>query len=71
MSFSFQIASGKKNIQFIIKPMFNTEDLVLNTTKYCTDTNDTVSITTLKFYISNLVVEYEDGTHFRTNKLFV
>lgn len=62
---SFQIASGKKNIQFMIKPMFNTEALVLNTTKYSTDTNDTVSITTLKFYISNLVVEYEDGTRFK------
>lgn len=62
---SFQIASGKKDIQFIVKPMFNNEALVLNATKYNTDANDTVSITTLKFYISNLVVEYEDGTRFK------
>lgn len=65
---SFQIASGKKDIQFIVKPMFNTEALVLNTAKYSTDANDTVSITTLKFYISNLEVEYEDGTRFKAKQ---
>jgi hypothetical protein len=65
---SFQIKIEKKDIQFAIQPSFNKEALVLNKAKYITSKNDTISITTLKFYISNIVLEYENGTEYKEPK---
>jgi hypothetical protein len=65
---SFQVKVEKKDIQFIIEPSFNKEALVLNKTKYITLKNDTISITTLKFYISNVVLEYENGIVYKEPK---
>ncbi len=65
---SFQIKVERKDIQFSIEPSFDKEALVLNTTKYITTKNDTLSITTLKFYISNVVLYYDDGTEYKELK---
>lgn len=65
---SFQIKVEKKDIQFAIQPSFNKEALVLNKAKYSTEKKDTLSITTLKFYISNVVLEYENGTEYKESK---
>ncbi len=65
---SFQIKVEKKDIQFVIEPRFDKEDLVLNKAKYITLKKDTISITTLKFYISNVVLEYENGTEYKEPK---
>lgn len=65
---SFQIKVEKKDIQFTIQPTFNKEALVLNKAKYSTEKKDTLSITTFKFYISNVVLEYENGTEYKEPK---
>jgi hypothetical protein len=65
---SFQIKSEKKDLLIVIKPVFGTDSLRLDQTKYCTDLKDTVSFTMLKFYISNLVLECEDGTKITDSK---
>ena len=65
---SFQIKVEKKDIQFAIQPSFNKEALVLNKAKYSTEKKDTISITTFKFYISNVVLEYENGTEYKEPK---
>ena len=65
---SFQIKVEKKDIQFSVTPSFNNETLVLNSTTYITKKKDTLSITTLKFYISNVVIEYENGTAYKEPK---
>ncbi len=62
---SFQIKVERKDILFSIEPSFDKEALVLNTAKYITAKNDTLSITTLKFYISNVVLYYDDGTEYK------
>lgn len=65
---SFQIKVEKKDIQFSVEPSFNKEALVLNKNKYITEKNDTLSITTLKFYISNVELEYENGSVYKEPK---
>ena len=65
---SFQIRVEKKDIQFSVVPSFNNETLVLNGTNYITKKKDTLSITTLKFYISNVVLEYENGATYKEPK---
>jgi hypothetical protein len=65
---SFQAKVEQKDIQFIIEPRFDNEALVLNKSKYITAKKDTISITTLKFYISNVVLEYENGTKYKEPK---
>lgn len=65
---SFQIKVEKKDIQFAIQPRFKKEALVLNKAKYSTEKKDTLSITTFKFYISNVVLEYENGTEYKEPK---
>jgi len=40
---------------------------VLNDRKYITVNNDTVIITKLKFYLSNIILEMEDGTQYKEN----
>jgi len=65
---SFQIKVGKKDIQFSVEASFDKKALVLNKAKYITLKNDTLSITTLKFYISNVIVEYENGNVYKEPK---
>ena len=65
---SFQIKVEKKDIQFAIQPSFNKEALVLNKERYISEKKDTLSITTFKFYISNVVLEYENGTEYKEPK---
>ena len=66
--FSFQIKQDNKDIQFFVAPSFDTQSLVLNQSKYITTKNDTLSIITLKFYISNIILEYENGEVFKEPK---
>jgi hypothetical protein len=54
-----------RDINVSIQPTFKNENLVLNNVKYVTDKKDTVTISTLKFYISNVEVEFENGTSYK------
>jgi hypothetical protein len=54
-----------RDINVIIQPTFKNENLVLDNVKYVTDKNDTVTISTFKFYISNVEVEFENGTSYK------
>ena len=65
---SFQIKVEKKDIQFDLQPRFKKEALVLNKERYISEKKDTLSITTFKFYISNVVLEYENGTEYKEPK---
>jgi hypothetical protein len=65
---SFQIKVEKKDFQLSVEPSFNKELLVLNKGNYISEKKDTLSITTLKFYISNVVLEYENGTEYKESK---
>lgn len=54
-----------RDINVSIQPTFKNENLVLNNVKYVTGKNDTVTISTFKFYISNVEVEFENGTSYK------
>lgn len=54
-----------RDINVSIQPTFKNENLVLNNVKYVTSKNDTVTISTFKFYISNVEVEFENGTSYK------
>ena len=54
-----------RDINVSIQPTFKNENLVFNNVKYVTGKNDTVTISTLKFYISNVEVEFENGTSYK------
>jgi hypothetical protein len=54
-----------RGISVSIQPTFKNENLVLNKVKYITSKNDTVTISTFKFYISNVEVEFENGTSYK------
>lgn len=54
-----------RDINVIIQPTFKNENLVLDNVKYVTGKNDTVTISTFKFYISNVEVEFENGTSYK------
>lgn len=60
---SFQPKVG--DISVSIQPTFKNENLVLNNVKYVTGKNDTVTISTFKFYISNVEVAFENGTSYK------
>lgn len=62
---SFQMKINKKDIPVLLYLNFQNEPLVLNDKKYVTKTNDTVTITKMKFYLSNIVLELEDGTQYK------
>lgn len=65
---SFQIKNEERDIKVLIQPVFERLDLVLNDVKYITSNRDTVTISTLKFYISNVVLEFENGTTYKEPK---
>jgi len=65
---SFQINEEKKDIKLYFDPCFNNEPLVLNNVKYINKKDDTLTISTLKFYISNVVLEYENGSEYKESK---
>lgn len=54
-----------RDINVSIQPTFKNENLVLNNVKYVTGKNDTLTISTFKFYISNVEVAYENGTSYK------
>jgi hypothetical protein len=54
-----------RDINVSIKPTFKNENLVLNNVKYVTGKSDTITISTFKFYISNVEVEFENGTSYK------
>lgn len=64
---SFQEKKNKKDHIFFIHLNFQNKPLVLNDRKYITVNNDTVIITKLKFYLSNIILEMEDGTQYKEN----
>ncbi|MFZ4105743.1 MbnP family protein [Flavobacterium sp.] len=62
---SFQMKKNQKDVDVLLQLNFQNESLVLNDKKYVTKTNDTVTITKMKFYLSNIVLELEDGTQYK------
>lgn len=54
-----------RDINVSIQPTFKNENLVLNNVKYVTNKKDTVTISTFKFYISNVEVAFENGTSYK------
>ncbi|OYU83807.1 MAG: hypothetical protein CFE24_09595 [Flavobacterium sp. BFFFF2] len=63
LSFSAK-EKGTTNRIILFKPTFNNQELVLEKGSYFTNNNDTISVTHFKFYISNLRVEFENGSNF-------
>ena len=53
-----------KSIKMHFKPVFNTENLVLEEKQYITAQSDTVLMSTFKFYISNIQYIFDDGSVF-------
>lgn len=68
--FSFQIKKENKTVNVFIRPFFERKELVLNHKQYITNLKDTVIISTFKFYISNIVFEYENGTIYKEQNSF-
>ena len=62
---SFQMKKNPKDVDVLLQLNFQNESLVLNDKKYVSKTNDTVTITKMKFYLSNIVLELEDGTQYK------
>ena len=62
---SFQVKNDKKDLKVMVYLNFQKEPLVLNDRKYITKNKDTVSITKMKFYISNFILEMEDGSTYK------
>lgn len=62
---SFQMNKNLKDVGVLVHLNFQKEPLVLTNKKYVTKTNDTVTITKMKFYLSNFVLELEDGTEYK------
>jgi len=62
---SFQMNKNPKDVGVLVHLNFQKEPLVLTNKKYVTKTNDTVTITKMKFYLSNFVLELEDGTEYK------
>ena len=62
---SFQMKKRQKDVGVLVHLNFQKEPLVLINKKYVTKTNDTVTITKMKFYLSNFVLELEDGTEYK------
>jgi len=54
-----------RDISVSIQPTFKNENLVLDKVKYVTGKNDTVTISILKFYISDVEVAFENGTSYK------
>ena len=65
---SFRGISEKRDISVSVYPTFNNEKLILNTRQYITTQKDTLSLSTFKFYISNVAIEFEDGTVYKESK---
>ncbi len=65
---SFQIKKNQKDVTVLLHLNFNNEPLVLKDKKYVTKTKDTVIITKLKFYLSNVVLELGDGIQYKESK---
>lgn len=62
---SFQMKKNPKDVGVLVHLNFQKEPLVLINKKYVTKTNDTVTITKMKFYLSNFELELEDGTEYK------
>lgn len=62
---SFQMKKNQKEVGVLLHLNFQNEPLVLTDKKYITKTNDTVFITKMKFYLSNIVLELEDGSEYK------
>ena len=67
---SFQMKKNQKDVGVLLHLNFQKEPLVLTDKKYVTKTNDTVTITKMKFYLSNIVLELEDGTQYKESNSF-
>ena len=51
-----------KDLKMHFKPVFGTENLILDDKKYITEQSDTLSISTFRFYISQIQYVFEDGS---------
>lgn len=61
---SFQVKNDKKDLTVLVHLNFQKEPLVLNDRKYITKNKDTVTITKMKFYISNILLQMNDGSEY-------
>ena len=64
---SFQVKNDKNDLTILVHLNFQKEPLVLNDKKYITKNKDTVTIKKMKFYISNIILEMEDGSAYKEN----
>lgn len=62
---SFQVKNDKKDLTVLVHLNFQKEPLVLNDRKYITKNKDTVTITKMKFYISNILLQMNDGSVYK------
>ncbi len=62
---SFQVKNDKNDLTILVHLNFQKEPLVLNDKKYITKNKDTVTIKKMKFYISNIILEMEDGSTYK------
>ena len=67
---SFQMKKNQKDVGVLLHLNFQNKPLVLTDKKYVTKTNDTVTITKMKFYLSNIVLELEDGSEYKESNSF-
>lgn len=60
--FSLWIPPQYKTIKMHFKPVFGNENLVLDDKQYTTEHLDTLSISTFRFYVSQIQYVFEDGS---------
>ena len=53
-----------KSVKMQFKPVFSSESLILNEKQYTTAQSDTLSVSTFRFYLSNIQYIFEDGSTF-------
>lgn len=58
------LLTAKRNLIIDVKPVFKGAPLVLNSASYTTSRGDTISVERLRFYLSGIVLKFENGQQF-------
>lgn len=64
----FSFKPGIKDVSFLIKPVFNNEEIILNTKKYLNQNGDTLTIEAFRFYLSNFTVYHKNKKPIKIQK---
>jgi hypothetical protein len=64
LALHFQAGSQTQNYSLRIKPVFGSQLLILETNNYVTASQDTVSVTRFRFYMSSIRLVFSDGSAF-------